>query len=76
MLSWLIEPEDDIWLMELPLPMVSWLMVEWLMVSFDMLDEVLWANAGTAKDAASRAAAARVGTRSNIIGSLRCFQTH
>jgi len=62
--------------MEFPFPLVSRLMlepdamVEWLMLSFDMLDEELWANPGTAK------AAARVGTRSNIIGSFKSYQTH
>jgi hypothetical protein len=41
-------------------------MDEWLMLSLDMLEDELWAKAGTAKEAARRAAAAKVGTRLNI----------
>lgn len=72
-LSWAMPPWPiESWLMELSCPMELWLMpesddmVECPMLSCDMLDELLWASAGTAKDAARRAAAARIGTRLNM----------
>jgi hypothetical protein len=86
MLSWAIEPEplpcDMVsWLIAAVCPMVSCFMPEsfdivefptvlWDIVSCDMVDE-LWASAGTANDAAIRAAAAKVGTCLNMDGSFK-----
>ena len=75
MVLWPIESDPLPWaillpiascFMGLPFPMVLCFMeevddvVECPMLPLDMLDEVLWAKAGAAKAAASRAAAAKV----------------
>ena len=86
MVLWLIEWDMLSWLVELPFPMVScpmcdsfdmavwpmlsWDMVLWDVVSCDMVD-VLWAKAGTANAAATRAAAAKVVIRIDIDDSFK-----
>jgi hypothetical protein len=87
MVSWLMAPESPIvscaiaelldvpeWPMlswpVLPLPVLSWDVLLGDIVSCDVLDE-LWAKAGTANTAATRAAAAKVEMRLDIDDSFK-----